>query len=238
MRFDTKDAAREHVWDILQEQKVARFPFPPHGRIPNFDGAERAAEQLFTLEMWDGVKRIKANPDAPQRRVRRMALERGITVYMPTPRLKGGFKRIDPADVPADRLQDAAALTRADEWATEVALDELPQMDLIVCGSVAVTRDGKRAGKGEGYSDLEYGILRELGHEPVPVVTTVHPLQLVDDLPREANDIPLAAFATPERIYTVKEPPPAPEGIDWDLLSDQDLDDMPVLKALRRNAAG
>jgi len=28
----------------------------------------------------------------------------------------------------------------------------MPELDAIVCGSVAVTRDGRRGGKGEGYS--------------------------------------------------------------------------------------
>jgi len=48
---------------------------------------------------------------------------------------------------------------------------DMPGLDAIVCGSVAVTRDGRRCGKGEGYSDLEFAILRELGHPPVPVAT-------------------------------------------------------------------
>jgi len=45
-------------------------------------------------------------------------------------------------------------------------------LDAIVCGSVAVRRDGRRCGKGEGYSDLEFAILRELGQPPVPVATS------------------------------------------------------------------
>lgn len=232
-RFRSKDDARQHVWDRMQEERIARFPFPPHGRIPNFKGAEEAARNLFTLDLWKGVRAIKANPDAPQRPVRHEALRRGITVYMPTPRLKGGFKRLDPERIPEEHHKDAAALSKADQWAEEVALDDLPDMDLIVCGSVAVTRHGKRAGKGEGYSDLEYAILLELGHPPVPVVTTVHGMQLVADLPRDPNDLPLAAVATPERTYVVKDPPPAPTGIDWDLIDDADLEEMPVLVELR-----
>src|SRR6266446_9648312 len=43
------------------------------------------------------------------------------------------------------------------------SLANMPCLDAIVCGSVAVTRDGRRCGKGEGYSDLEFAILRELG---------------------------------------------------------------------------
>jgi hypothetical protein len=55
-------------------------------------------------------------------------------------------------------------------------------------GSVAVTGDGRRCGKGEGYSDLEFAVLRELGHLPVPAATTVHDLQIVDFVPRDPTD--------------------------------------------------
>ena len=41
--FADKSAARQWVWDRLVAEGVARFPFPPHGRIPNFAGAELAA---------------------------------------------------------------------------------------------------------------------------------------------------------------------------------------------------
>jgi 5-formyltetrahydrofolate cyclo-ligase len=101
-----------------------------------------------------------------------------------------------------------------------------------VCGSVAVTRDGLRCGKGEGYSDLEYAILRELGHPPVPVATTVHPVQIVARLPRAPTDLPLAVIVTPDEVVQVAAPPPAPAGIDWDRLSEADLDAMPVLRQL------
>ena len=57
---------------------------------------EGAAERLAELEIFKQAKRIKVNPDAPQRWVRRLALERGVTVYMPTPRLRGGFWELDP----------------------------------------------------------------------------------------------------------------------------------------------
>ena len=34
--------ASGHAWDRLQDERIARFPFPPHWRIPNFAGAEAA----------------------------------------------------------------------------------------------------------------------------------------------------------------------------------------------------
>ena len=45
--FADKSAARQWVWDRLSAEGVARFPFPPHGRIPNFAGAELAAARLL-----------------------------------------------------------------------------------------------------------------------------------------------------------------------------------------------
>ena len=101
-----------------------------------------------------------------------------------------------------------------------------------MCGSVAVTRDGRRSGKGEGYWDLEYAILRELGHPPVPVATTVHPVQIVGGLPRAPTDLPLALIVTPDEVIRVAAPPPAPSGIDWARLGADDLEAMPVLQEL------
>ena len=132
--------------------------------------------------------------------MREAALRRGITVFVPTPRLRGGFKKPRPCADPEDQIRAAASLSKGARFAEAVALAELPQLDAIVCGSVAVTRDGRRCGKGEGYSDLEYAILCELGHAPVPVATTVHPVQVVGGLPRVATDLPLAAILTPDEV--------------------------------------
>lgn len=233
-RFETKADARQAVWDRLQRDGAARFPFPPHGRIPNFAGAREAARRLFELEPWKRAKRIKVNPDAPQRYVREEALRRGIVVFVPTPRLRAGFKRLDPAKIPIDKIAEAAALSTSRAWAEDLPLEDLPRLDAIVCGSVAVTPIGRRCGKGEGYSDLEYAILRELGHPPVPVATTVHDLQLVDEFPWDETDLPLSVIVTPTQTITVADPPPPPAGIAWDRLTEKDLEDMPVLEDLRR----
>lgn len=232
-RFDSKQQAREWVWERLREEGAARFPFPVDGRIPNFEGAEAAAERLVDHELFEGVERIKVNPDSPQKYLRERALDAGITVFVPTPRLRGGFMRFDPEKIPREHHRDASMLSKWEPWAEEVSLEEMPQVDLIVSGCVAVTRQGRRCGKGEGYSDLEFAILRELGHEPAPVMTTVHPLQVVGDFPVEAHDLGLSLIATPEETIEVTEPPPGPERIDWSLLSDGDLEEMPILRELR-----
>ena len=231
--FNSKDAARQHVWDTLKDERQARFPFPIHGRIPNFKGAEAAAKRLFEEEPWKSATNLKINPDSPQKPLREEALRRGITYFMPTPRLKAGFMKFDPVKIPSDKYREAAALSTCQTWAEHVPLDTLPPIDAIVAGSVAVTRNGKRCGKGAGYSDIEFAILRELGHPAVPVATTVHSISVVDDFPRDDIDLPLTLVVTPEEAIRVTEPFPPPNGILWDRLSDQDLEDMPVLRDLR-----
>lgn len=238
--FRSKDAARRFVWDALERERVARFPYPPHERIPNFDGARQAAERLAGLDLFRAARCIKVNPDAPQRHVRRIALERGITVFMPTPRLKGGFLRLDPDRIPRGRIADASSLSKSVRWAERIPVLELPEVDLIVTGSVAVTRDGLRCGKGHGYGDLEYAILRELGHPPVPVATTVHPLQIVGSFPAARHDLPVSVIVTAGGAIVVDDPPAPPGGIDWEALPDEALESMPVLRELapRRNTRG
>lgn len=234
LRFKDKASAREAVWSALAREKAARFPFPIRGRIPNFDGAREAAERLMAHPIFLGVKVVKVNPDSPQHWVRQQALERGITVITPTPRLKGAFRKLDPAKIPKERYGEAATVKGGGAWGEDVALEALPRIDLVVMGSVAVTRDGRRLGKGHGYADLEYAILRELGNPPVPVATTVHPLQVLEDFPVEAHDLPVSLIVTPEQTIEIPHPPPAPEGIDWEKLPEKALEEMPVLQALRR----
>ena len=81
-----KAALRQQVWAAMREARVARFPGAA-GRIPNFTGAEAAAERLRATAAWQAAGTVKANPDSAQWPVRQRALEDGKTVYMAVPRL-------------------------------------------------------------------------------------------------------------------------------------------------------
>jgi len=54
------------------------------------------------------------------------------------------------------------------------------KLDMIVIGSVAVSKDGYRIGRGNGYVDLDFGILVHAGliTKDTIIVTTVHDLQV------------------------------------------------------------
>ena len=231
-----KQAIRERVWDDLEESGVARFPFPPHGRIPNFEGADRAADRLAGTDEWERASAIKANPDSPQRPVRRLALEAGKTVFVAVPRLRDEecFVRLDPADI--DDYDRATTIKGAPELGAQVGPDAMETVDLIVSGGVAVTGDGARIGKGEGYSDLEFAILRELGlvDDGTTVVTTVHEHQVVEDEIRpEPHDVPMDLLVTPEQVIRCDSPFERPAGIKWDALPDEKIDAIPILQQFR-----
>jgi len=231
-----KQALRERVWDDLEASGTARFPFPPHGRIPNFVGADAAADRLRELDAWVRAATVKANPDAPQLPARRTALNAGKTVYMAVPRLRDErcFYRLDPAEL-AD--SDAAAtVSGVDDHAEQVGPEAVESVDLVLVGSVAVTAEGARVGKGEGYSDLEFAVLSDLGlvDEAATVVTTVHERQVVDEtVPVDDHDVPLDVVVTPERTIHTDTPYDRPEGVDWAALSEERIAEIPVLEGLR-----
>lgn len=233
-----KGELRERVWDDLEERGVARFPYPPHGRIPNFAGADDAADRLADLDEWRAADVLKANPDAPQLPARRRALRAGTLLYVAVPRLREPrcFLELDPA-VLADEgvdTDDAATIGGADEHGTPVFPDGLPTVDLVLAGSVAVTEDGRRVGKGEGYSDLEFAVLREFGlvDDDTTTVTTVHERQVVDaDLTTGGHDVPVDVVVTPERVLRTGAGA-KPDGVDWDALDEETLAEIPVLERL------
>lgn len=236
MSKEFKEKIRKYVWRILEEKNLARFPRPVYGRIPNFVGAERAAQKLFKLDIWKNAKVVKVNPDSPQKIVRLRALEEGKMLIMPTPRIREGFLLLNSKKIPRKYYNHASTIRGAFIYGEKVSLDNLPKVDLIVIGSVAVDLYGTRIGKGGGYAELEYAILKELGlvDENTPIVTTVHDIQVFNKkFPREPHDLAVDLIITPTRVIEALMPRPRPKGIYWELLSDEKLNEIPILKDLK-----
>jgi 5-formyltetrahydrofolate cyclo-ligase len=234
-----KDEIRKRIWDLLLERGVATFPLPPHGRIPNFKGAREATERLAELPEWKRARIVKVNPDSPQRWVRLLALRQGKLLVMATPRLREGFILLDPKRIPPHLYDAASTIRGAFRLGRRIGIDELRELggvDFIVTGSVAVDRRGHRIGKGEGYAELEYAILRELGlaDEDTPIATTVHDLQIVDEIPRDPYDLTVDYIVTPRRILRVAGREPRPPGIIWSMLPCEKLEEIPLLRELAR----
>ncbi len=113
---------------------------------------------------------------------------------------------------------------------------DLPEIDLIVEGSVAVTLKGARIGKGEGYGEIEYAILRQFGKvkEETPIVTTIHNLQIVDDFEIDEWDVPVDYIVLPDKIIETRTKIKRPEGILWDKLKKEKLEEIPLLREIRK----
>lgn len=222
---------REEIWEKMMEEKIGRFPFPLKGRIPNFKGAEKAAQFVFELEEYKRAKVVKVNPDSPQLPIRAQVLKDGKTLLVPTPRLKDGFIHVDPAVVPPGEEKKAASLKNIHQYGKVISLIELPTIDLFFAGSVALTRDGKRIGKGEGYADREYAILQELGNPPIPVIGTAHSVQIVgEDIPKDEFDLTCDWIATEKELIKTNSPYEKPTGIIWSEVTEKEMEEMPVLK--------
>ena len=110
---EEKQAIRKRIWRLLEEKGVARFPRPVYGRIPNFEGADKAAEKLFKTRLWWETSIVKVNPDSPQRPIRYRALIEGKRIVMATPRLQKGFLLLDPRKIHSSKHLDASCIRGA-----------------------------------------------------------------------------------------------------------------------------
>jgi 5-formyltetrahydrofolate cyclo-ligase len=197
---EDKKALREKIWHEMTEKKVATFPLPVFGRVPNFVGSEKAADNVRQLNEWKVAKTVFANPDAAQRKVRENALEEGKLLIMASPRLKHGFLIIDPNFVKG-REEYASSIRGAFKFGRET--EDFPKPDLLITSCVAVDEKGHRLGKGHGYGDTEIRTMKERFGR-IPVVTTVHDLQVVESVPFESQDEGVDVIVTPTRIVRVK----------------------------------
>ncbi|MGH2718118.1 MAG: 5-formyltetrahydrofolate cyclo-ligase [Actinomycetota bacterium] len=228
---------RERVWEAIASSGAARFP-GTRGRIPNFVGAEAAAAALAATPEWAAASVLKVNPDSPQLPVRVRALTEGKLLYMAVPRLRAAhpFFCLDPdrLTVPARKAASIGGSAAAGE---PVGLEAMEPIDLIVCGTVAVNREGVRIGKGGGFSDLEFALARQAGliGDSTVVATTVHPLQVLDEpLPETGHDFRVDLIVTPDGLHRVTRAGGGPPGILWSHLDAEKIAAIPVLAELAK----
>ena len=228
---------------MMEEKDIAQYPRPVHHRIPNFVGAELAAARLAALPEFTQAQCIKVNPDTPQRAVRHAVLAQGKTLLTPQPRLRTGFFSTIRMDTLPSlvKIEDCTTSKGVAQWGTPVTLNDKYTVDLVIVGSTAVCPEtGARVGKGEGFAELEWGILSDQGNlDPATtlVITTVHDEQVVNDIPPNSltkHDVPVDIIVTPTKVIRVPNRVPKPSGIMWDLLSPQKLAQIRVLQQLKQ----
>ncbi|XP_076751152.1 methenyltetrahydrofolate synthase domain-containing protein lost [Xylocopa sonorina] len=236
----TKHSFRQKVWDYLMKNELVNFPLTVYDRIPNFKGAAEAAQRLIELEEFKQSRVIKINPDKPQEPVRFLALEANKEILVPIPRLRSGlFLHVTPvADASKSDLRMLSKIYGLMEVGKPLGVDSKIKIDLVVLGSVCVSRDGYRLGKGKGFADLEFAMMMRMGavNQDTVVVTTVHDCQVFDCLPPQIfkeYDVPVDIIVTPTQTIVVNPKLKKPGGIIWHMLSERRIKSMPVLHQLK-----
>lgn len=239
-RNPKKDSLRKQIWTMLKETGIAVDD--PFNEIPNFVGAEAAAANLRKMEIWKRARVVKCNPDHAQIPVRRMALEDGKLLYMAVPQLVDEMCFVE---VTAESLEnigkkatDAETWEGALKYGRPVSFEEMVHIDLAVVGCVAVTLEGSRIGKGGGFADLEFGILRhyKLVDKDTSILTTV-PDEVIVDLaliPLQEHDTFLNYIITPKAVYPIDNKRQQPSGIHWESVQPDQLEEIPILKKLQK----
>ncbi|MGW4411766.1 5-formyltetrahydrofolate cyclo-ligase [Nonomuraea sp. NPDC004702] len=229
---DDKNAVRERIWSALIDAEISASD--ARGHIPSFVGANKAAELLATTGAWERAHAVMANPDAAQLPVRARALAAGKILYMAVPKIATvePFYLIDPAHstlAPDQVASSDVAAARSPRVGTE----RMRSIDLVVCGTVAVNRQGVRLGKGAGYSDIEVALLIEDGlvTPDTVIVTTVHSLQvLTGPLPETDHDFRVDLIVTEKEIIACPRSR-RPSGLIWSSMPAERIAAIPVLAA-------
>ena len=242
----TKSEIRNTVWHLMESQRLIK-DYPPScfEKIPNFRGSGYAAERLAKLKEFKHAKHIKVNASLAQQHVRFTALKMKKTLYVPCPALTTDFLyKVDPNNFTESwHVKRASSKAGAAELGEKITMDNIDsvKLDIVVVASVACSYNGVRLGKGQGFAELEWGILYLAGavNKKTIVVTTVHDDQVLNRkrLPTSLmskHDLPVDIIVTPTRVISVRKRLKKPTcGILWDLLSEDRIKDIPILRSVR-----
>ena len=205
---EEKEQVRKSIYDKLFNEGQSLRPNGDYGKIPDFKGKDIAADLLAYTDEWKESKTIFCSPDAAQIPVRYLALKDNKNLIMASPNLEHGYLYLE-----GNRLNGKESEASTKEGAFEYCSrffdfggDSFDiNIDLVVEGSVGVDRLGNRIGKGKGFADREIEDLfnKDLISENTPLITTIHPFQLVEHIPMEIHDRKLNMIVTTREIIRI-----------------------------------
>jgi 5-formyltetrahydrofolate cyclo-ligase len=208
--------------------------------VPDFVGSARCHERVRALDSYQRADTLFVAPDNSLERLRRLALDDGKTVLVPTYGMRRGIVALQPESVPPGARELAATLDGLERCGDTLSLDALRavgRVDLLVTGATAVTRSGLHIGGGQAYLDLEWGILTELGlaSQETLVAAVVHPVQVVTAPLRPRRfDLPIDIVVTPEEVLETGGEFPRPHGVSWRALSPELLETIAYLAEMEK----
>jgi 5-formyltetrahydrofolate cyclo-ligase len=238
---DFKDVIRGRVWSELMKyaKPDSRFHYDFNEFIPDFSGSEKCVEKIINMDLYREGNLFFIAPDNSLELLRYRVIIDRKSFVMPTYGIKRGFLYLDRAMVPEGKEDYASTLDGAERFGRYVGLREIGGMgrfDALFTGASVVSIYGVRYGKGHGYFDLEWGMLREIGSvdDSTPIVVVVHDVQVIDiDLPASHYDTVADYIVTPTKIIKIESRGMKPRGIDWSRIREEFIEGIPPLKELR-----
>jgi 5-formyltetrahydrofolate cyclo-ligase len=196
LRFRNKEEVRQYVWKKIEP--FCDFP-SPYGRIPNFRDARKACERIRELEEYRAAECVFSAPDSVLLRLREIVLEDGKTLLAVLPRMKDFV-------VLRERVKPTIERLKLGKKADFSELRE--KVRIFAQGCVAVDIHGNRIGKGTGFGDMEFQLLKKEGvlAEDALFVVVAHDIQVFGDLGylAEEHDVKANVILTPTRTIRVQ----------------------------------
>ncbi|UCC66498.1 MAG: 5-formyltetrahydrofolate cyclo-ligase [Deltaproteobacteria bacterium] len=234
-----KARIREETWELMQTRGLSPAP---QGSIPTFPGQNKAAERLRGLGVYRKARTVMVPPDQAQLQVRVNALLDGKRLIMATPGLRDGFYLLEKDRIRIKDLVRAVRSSGVRRFGKRLftSRKEIGEVDLLVTGAVAVGLQGGRIGKGSGYFDLEYMILRQIGSvkERTLIVALVDDLQVREDIPMEEKDVAVDFIVTPTQVIKVEAAAQRPPRVLRYLLDVQGIKRMRPIRELGQTDGG
>lgn len=239
--MEDKSTLRENVWKKLIKiaRPDSRFHLDFVEYIPDFKGSEKCIEKIINLNLYKKAKTVMITPDNNLEKLRERCIFDSKIYIMPTYGIRRGFLKLSRNEVPIGKEDFASTLDGAERFGKPLTLKGIQDLkiDFMVTGASIVNTDGVRHGKGHGYFDLEFAILREIGSvdEKTPIIAVVHDCQVTTEkFAISPNDTIIDMIITPTRITSIETQHRKPLGIDWDELPKEMIEAIPPLRELKR----
>lgn len=237
-----KERSRKEVWEGLSgvAKPDSRFDNDFGSFIPDFEGSNLALDRLLNLNLYKRANLVFITPDNCLEALRAQVIVDEKRQIIATYGIRRGMVLLERGLVPEGQEEFASKLDGLERFGINVSLPEIQGMekiDFMITGASATGMNGVRHGKGHGFFDLEWGMLRKIGvvDENTPVIAFVHDVQVVSyELEPRPYDTVADLIVTPSRVIEVNKVFPKPSEIYWDLLDEDLLESIPILSELKK----
>ncbi|PSN63309.1 hypothetical protein BS50DRAFT_109317 [Corynespora cassiicola Philippines] len=251
----TKSDQRSVIWNRVYPKLLkhavadSRFSFDFLKFVPDFQGSSSAVDSLVQLPCYQSAKTLLVTPDNSLEGLRFRALKDGKNLLVATHQLRRGFVLLNPNRIPDEQYQSASWLDGMERpgIGRNLTLSQLQnegvKIDLSVIGGLAFSTQGVIIWEGPSLFEVQWAMLldtKSLSPE-TPVIAVAHDSQVVDEKeegleetkPAQSGEVQCDFLVTPGKTYDIKDAVKSRNGIDFEKLDQDALNNIPPLQELK-----